>query len=194
MSVESRNNRVDHDVEDGGAHPFDSRESEDGRIRKKAMTREGEVTLVPNEPVYDRVPLELPKEPPAWYRQEKTRLFYAFVFIMFIAAVVVIPVLFSRLSGYFVPEDSSPSTEVAMALTSATSSMTLSTMPSISFSFAPSTPPSETSHPSNLPSSSPTNTCFETKEQLKTVPSICTSLKTVPKMKTAIRHTFMGIQ
>jgi len=139
-----------------------------------------EATLVPNEPVYDGVPLE---PVPPWYTQEKARQFLAFVCIMFVAAVVVISVLLSRSS---IPEDLSPSTEIVtvVLLTSTAPSTSLSNIPSMSFapstppsiSFTPSTPPSKTSHPSNLPSSSflpsssPTNTCFDKNDtyELKT--------------------------
>ena len=93
-------------------------------------------TLVPNEPVYDGVPVreqEPPEEPTTWYRQRQARPFFAFVCVALIATVVVTWVLLSL----FNPGNSSPSTSV-MSLRSA----------------IPSTPPLTTSSPSTSTSSS----------------------------------------
>jgi len=157
-----------------------------------------EATLVPNEPVYDGVPVqnsEPDPDPPPWYMHEKARPFFAFVSMMFIVAIIVISVLatisvLSTASSSSAVE-SSPSMAVVVFVPSTPPSRSSvpSAPPSLPGSMTPSTPPSTlssmvpstTSRPSNLPSfsfspsSSPTNKCFDNKEQLRDAINLYTS-------------------
>lgn len=103
-----------------------------------------EATLVPNEPVYDGVPVE---PVPAWYKQAKARPFFAFICILIIAGAIAIGLL----SSSFNPDESSfnPGDDSSDDESPPSTTVMLSNSTSLS------------------PSSTPTNKCFANKRLLR---------------------------